>query len=107
MSSRRRVIMLAIMMVVWLERGERLSFAALPLPLSAQVSEQLWDRLAIPGKPAALQVAGVSVRSGHLVLQFYTRRLFWPAWSNDAGLLPQGSGALLDSAPDAALPADW
>src|SRR5262249_48008766 len=33
--------------------------------------------------------AGHGLRSGTLLLQFYARRLYWPAWSNDAGLLPQ------------------
>ena len=87
--SKRAVITLTIVLMVWLEGGGRLSTAAVPLPLSAQVSEQLWERLLLAGTPPGLQVAGESLRSGDLLLQFYTRRLFWPAWSNDAGLLPQ------------------
>ena len=35
------------------------------------------------------RVAGDSLRAGNLLQQFYTRRLYWPAWSNDAGLLSQ------------------
>jgi murein L,D-transpeptidase YcbB/YkuD len=57
--------------------------------MSSQVSEQMWERLLTAGAPPLLRVAGDSLRSGHLLLQFYTRRLYWPAWSNDAGLLPQ------------------
>ena len=49
----------------------------------------MWERLLAAGTPPLLRVAGNSLRSGHLLLQFYTRRLYWPAWSNDAGLLPQ------------------
>ena len=87
--SKRAVITLTIVLMVWLEGGAGLSTAAASMPLSSQVSEQLWERLLIAGTPPILRVAGDSVRSGDLVLQFYTRRLFWPAWSNDAGLLPQ------------------
>jgi murein L,D-transpeptidase YcbB/YkuD len=65
------------------------------MPLSAAVSEQLWERLLIAGTPPVLRVGGDSVRSGDLVLQFYTRRLFWPAWSNDSGLLPQAESFLI------------
>jgi murein L,D-transpeptidase YcbB/YkuD len=49
----------------------------------------MWERLLTVGPPPVLRVAGDSLRSGHLLLQFYSRRLYWPAWSNDAGLLPQ------------------
>src|SRR5712691_3358812 len=87
--SRRAVITLAITMVVWMEMGGWLSRAAAHVPLFSQVSEQLWERLLIAGTPPVLRVGGDSVRSAELVLQFYTRRLFWPAWSNDTGLLPQ------------------
>jgi murein L,D-transpeptidase YcbB/YkuD len=86
--SKRAVITLAIMIGMWLGGGERLH-AAEERPLSNQVSEQLWERLLTVGTPPVLRVAGDSLRSGHLLLQFYTRRLYWPAWSNDAGLLPQ------------------
>jgi murein L,D-transpeptidase YcbB/YkuD len=86
--SKRAVITLAIMIGMWLGGGERLH-AAEERPLSSQVSEQLWERLLTVGTPPVLRVAGDSLRSGHLLLQFYTRRLYWPAWSNDAGLLPQ------------------
>lgn len=87
--SRRAVIMLTIVLMIWLEGGERLGTAAAQVPLSSQVSEQLWERLLGAGTPPVLRAAGDSVRSGELVLQFYTRRLFWPAWSDDSGLLPQ------------------
>jgi murein L,D-transpeptidase YcbB/YkuD len=77
------------MLMVWLEGEGWLPTAAAHVPLSSQVSEQLWERLLIAGTPLVLQAGGDSVRSGGLVLQFYTRRLFWPAWSDDTGLLPQ------------------
>jgi murein L,D-transpeptidase YcbB/YkuD len=87
--SKRAVITLTIVLMVGLEGAGRLSTAAAHVPLFSQVSEQLWERLLIAGTPPALRVGGDSVRSGGLVLLFYTRRLFWPAWSNDTGLLPQ------------------
>jgi L,D-transpeptidase YcbB len=86
--SKRAVITLTIMMVIWLEGWERLH-AAVEIPLAAQVSEQVWERLLTAGTPPLLRVAGNSLRSGNLLPQFYTRRLYWPAWSNDTGLLPQ------------------
>ena len=86
--SIRAVIMLAVMIVVGLGGWERLQ-AAVERPLSSQVSEQMWERLLTAGTPPLLRVAGDSLRAGNLLLQFYTRRLYWPAWSNDAGLLPQ------------------
>src|SRR6266849_5555739 len=86
--SKRAVITLAVMIGMWLGGWERLHAAA-ERPLSSQVSEQMWERLLTVGTPPLLRVAGDSLRSGHLLLQFYTRRLYWPAWSNDAGLLPQ------------------
>ncbi len=86
--SKRAVITLTIMMVVWLAGWERLH-AAVEIPLAAQVSEQVWERLLTAGTPPLLRVAGNSLRSGNLLPQFYTRRLYWPAWSNDTGLLPQ------------------
>ncbi len=85
--SKRAVITLTIVLMVGLAGW--LSTAAAHVPLFSQVSEQLWERLLIAGTPPVLRVGGDSVRSGNLVLQFYTRRLFWPAWSNDTGLLPQ------------------
>jgi len=85
--SKRAVITLTIVLMVGLAGW--LSTAAAHVPLFSQVSEQLWERLLIAGTPPVLRVGGDSVRSGDLVLQFYTRRLFWPAWSNDTGLLPQ------------------
>jgi murein L,D-transpeptidase YcbB/YkuD len=75
-------------MVIWLGGQERLH-AALELPLVSQVSEQVWERLLTAGTPSPLRVAGNNLRSGNLLLRFYTRRLYWPAWSNDTGLLPQ------------------
>src|SRR6266849_164011 len=86
--SKRAVITLAVIIGMWLGGWERLHAAA-ERPLSSQVSEQMWERLLTVGPPPLLRVAGDSLRSGHLLLQFYTRRLYWPAWSNDAGLLPQ------------------
>jgi len=86
--SKRVVIALAIMMVVWIEGGGQRATAA-PISFSSQVSEYLWERLLLAGRPPVLRVAGDNVRSGNLLPQFYTRRLYWPAWSNDAGLLPQ------------------
>ena len=86
--SKRAVITLAIMTVMWLGGWERLHAAA-EIPLTAQVSEQVWERLLTAGTPSLLRVTGDSLRSGNLVPQFYTRRLYWPAWSNDTGLLPQ------------------
>src|SRR5215831_4935272 len=86
--SKRAVITLVVMIGMWLGGWERLHAAA-ERPLSSQVSEQMWERLLTAGTPPVLRVAGDSLRSGHLLLQFYTRRLYWPAWSNDAGLLPQ------------------
>src|SRR5213594_1650992 len=86
--SKRVVITLAVMIGMWLGGWERLH-AAVERPLASQVSEQMWERLLTVGTPPLLRVAGDSLRSGHLLLQFYTRRLYWPAWSNDTGLLPQ------------------
>jgi len=86
--SKRAVITLAVMIGMWLGGWERLH-AAVERPLSSQVSEQMWERLLTVGTPPSLRVAGASLRSGNLLVQFYTRRLYWPAWSNDAGLLPQ------------------
>src|SRR5919109_4504734 len=80
--SKRAVITLAVMIGMWLGGWERLH-AAVERPLSSQVSEQMWERLLTAGTPPLLRVAGDSLRSGHLLLQFYTRRLYWPAWSND------------------------
>src|SRR5438445_9553766 len=85
--SKRAVITLTIVLMVGLAGW--LSTAAAHVPLFSQVSEQLWERLLIAGTPPVLRVGGDSVRSWDLVLQFYTRRLFWPAWSNDTVLLPQ------------------
>jgi murein L,D-transpeptidase YcbB/YkuD len=86
--SKRAVITLAVIIGMWLGGWERLH-AAVERSLSSQVSEQMWERLLAAGAPPLLRVAGDSLRSGNLLLQFYTRRLYWPAWSNDAGLLPQ------------------
>src|SRR5712691_4504438 len=86
--SKRAVITLAVMIGMWLGGWERLHAAA-ESPLSAQVSEQMWERLLTAGTPPLLRVAGDSIRSGNQVAQFYTRRLYWPAWSNNTGLLPQ------------------
>lgn len=87
--TRRAVLTLAIAMMVGIEEGGCLA-AAGEMPLSAQVSAYLWERLLSAGTPPVLQVAGNRVRSGRLVMQFYARRLFWPAWSNEiALLLPQ------------------
>src|SRR5215510_11880075 len=86
--SKCAVIALTITMVIWLGGQERLH-AAVELPLVSQVSEQVWERLLTAGTPSPLRVAGNNLRSGNLLLQFYTRRLYWPAWSNDTGLLPQ------------------
>ena len=98
--SKRAVITLAILMLVWIEGGGQLSTAA-QMPLSSQVSEYLWERLLIAGTPPVLRVAGDSVRSGNFVMQFYTRRLYWPAWSNDAGLLPPQINHLLQALREA------
>jgi murein L,D-transpeptidase YcbB/YkuD len=87
--SKRAVITLTIVLMVWLEGGGGLPTAAAHLPPASQVSEQLWERLLIAGTPPVLRVGEDSVRSGELMLQFYTRRLFWPAWSDETGLLPQ------------------
>ena len=86
--SKRAVITLAVIIGMWLGEWERLH-AAVERPLSSQVSDQMWERLLTAGTPPLLRVAGENLRSGNLLLQFYTRRLYWPAWSNDAGLLPQ------------------
>lgn len=86
--SKRAVIMFTVIIGMWLGGWERLH-AAVARPLSSQVSEQLWERLLTVGTPPMLRVAGNSLRSENLLLQFYTRRLYWPAWSNDTGLLPQ------------------
>src|SRR5262245_66369226 len=87
--KKRVVITLTIMLMVGLEGAGWLPTAAAHVPLASQVSEQLWERLLIAGTPPMLRVGGDSVRSGELVLQFYTRRLFWPAWSDETGLLSQ------------------
>jgi len=87
--GKRTVITLTVVLMVGLAGGGRLPTAAAHLPLASQVSEQLWERLLIAGTPPVLRVGEESVRSGALVLQFYTRRLFWPAWSHETGLLPQ------------------
>jgi murein L,D-transpeptidase YcbB/YkuD len=108
--SRRAVMTLVLVMLVWLEGGEGLSTAVAHTPLASTVSEQLWERLLIAGTPPVLRVGGNSVRSGDLVLQFYTRRLFWPAWSNDSGLLPQAESllkALREAEDDGLRPQDY
>src|SRR5207244_6552362 len=89
------VITLTIVLMVGLEGVGWRSTAVAHVPLFSQVSEQLCERLLIAGTPPLLRVRGDSVRSGDLVWQFYTRRLFWPAWSNDAGLLPQVESLLI------------
>src|SRR5262245_47721860 len=86
--SKRVVIMVAVIMVAWLGEWEPLH-AAVERPLSSQVSEQMWERLLTASTSSLPRVAGDSLRAGNLLLQFYTRRLYWPAWSNDAGLLSQ------------------
>src|SRR5262245_59315989 len=86
--SKYAVITLAVIIGMWLGGWERLH-AAVERPLSMQVSEQMWERLLTAGTPSPLRVAGDNLRSGHMLVQFYTRRLYWPAWSNDTGLLPQ------------------
>ncbi len=92
--SKRAVITFTIVLMVWLDGGGGLPTVAASLPPVSQVSEQLWERLLIAGTPPVLRVGEDSVRSGELVLQFYTRRLFWPAWSDETGLLPQVEGFL-------------
>src|SRR5215472_3305029 len=87
--SKCAVITLTIVLIVWLDGGGGLPTIAASLPSASQVSEQLWERLLIAGTPPVLRVGEDSVRSGELVLQFYTHRLFWPAWSDETGLLPQ------------------
>jgi murein L,D-transpeptidase YcbB/YkuD len=107
--SKRAVITLAVMIGMWLGGWERLHAAA-ERPLSSQVSEQMWERLLTVGTPPLLRVAGDSLRSGHLLLQFYSRRLYWPAWSNDAGLLPQIDSlikALYEAETDGLQPRDY
>jgi len=85
--SKRVVIALAISIVLWGSRWQPLA-AATELPLANQVSEQLWERVLVAGTPPQLRAAGQLLRSGTLVTQFYTRRLFWPAWSHDGQLRP-------------------
>ena len=107
--SKRAVITLAVMIGMWLGGWERLHAAA-ERPLSSQVSEQMWERLLTVGTPPLPRVAGDSLRSGHLLLQFYSRRLYWPAWSNDAGLLPQIDSlikALYEAETDGLQPRDY
>ncbi len=77
------IIMLLVCLGGW-QQGH----AAFDLSLAQQISEQLWERLLLGGPPP-LRVAGESLRSEHLVAQFYTQRLFWPAWSSATGLVPQ------------------
>lgn len=86
--SKYVMITVAIIMVAWLGGWEQLH-AAVERPLSSQVSEHMWERLLTAGTSSLPRVAGDSLRAGNLLLQFYTRRLYWPAWSNDAGLLAQ------------------
>ncbi len=86
--SKYVMIMVAVIMVAWLGGWEQLH-AAVERPLSSQVSEQMWERLLTAGTSSLPRVAGDSLRAGNLLLQFYTRRLYWPVWSNNAGLLPQ------------------
>ena len=92
--SKRAVITLTIVLMVWLEGGGGRATVAASLPPASQVSEQLWERLLLAGTPPVLRVGEDSVRSGELVLRFYTRRLFWPAWSDETGFLPQVDGLL-------------
>jgi murein L,D-transpeptidase YcbB/YkuD len=75
---------LAIVLIGW--DGRHLVRAQ---TLSAQVSAYLWERLQAAGTPSGPRLAGDRMRSEDLLSHFYTRRLYWPAWSNDAGLLPQ------------------
>ena len=87
MMRRRVVLTLAILAIGWIGwDGRRLARAQ---TVSAQMSEYLWERLQTAGTPPVLRSAGDGLRSGNLLRHFYTRRLYWPAWSNDAGLLPQ------------------
>ncbi len=84
----RGMLTMAILAIVWIGWAGLYSVRA-QTTLSAQVSEHLWERLQAAGTPPVLRIAGDGIRSGNLLLHFYTRRLYWPAWSNDAGLLPQ------------------
>ena len=86
--SKYVVITVAVIIVAWLGGWEQL-YAAAERPLSNQVSEQMWERLLTASTSSMPRVAGDSLRAGNLLQQFYTRRLYWPAWSNDAGLLSQ------------------
>ena len=71
--SKRAVIMLTVMIGMWLGGWEWLH-AAVERPLSSQVSEQMWERLLTVGTPPLLRVAGDSLRSGHMLLQFYSSK---------------------------------
>lgn len=86
---RRRVIIAwTMMLMVWFGTWSGAQ-AAGELPLANQISERIWEQVLTAGNPPQLHVAGQPLRSVSRVTQFYTRRLFWPAWSTEAGLVPQ------------------
>jgi murein L,D-transpeptidase YcbB/YkuD len=92
----KRVVITLVMVMVWMADGGRPTTAA-PTPLATQVSEYLWERLLAAGTPPVLRVAGENLRSGNLLPQFYARRLFWPAWSQDTSLLLPQIDSLLQA----------
>lgn len=103
------VILVAIMLVTGWWEGERVAQAG-TWTLSAQVSESLWERFQTAGTPPALRAAGEAIRSGNLVSQFYLRRLYRPAWSDDTGILPQAEQllkAIQDAEQDGLRPRDY
>lgn len=89
--SKRGLITLA--MIVWVI-GTGLTITAQAQTWANRVSESMWERVLTAGSPPMLRAAGESLRSPHLLAQFYSRRLFWPAWSTEEGLLPQADNLL-------------
>lgn len=85
--SKRGWITLAIIMVGSVSLG--LPTFARAQTLVNRVSEHIWERLLTAGNPLVFRVANEPVRSPQLLGSFYSRRLFWPAWSAEATLLPQ------------------
>ncbi|MBI3328271.1 MAG: L,D-transpeptidase family protein [Nitrospinae bacterium] len=70
------------------------------LMVSHRMREELRTRLEAAGTPPQISVGPASIRVSEMLPDFYARRMYQPAWSNDAGPLPHVD-ALLDALHDA------
>jgi L,D-transpeptidase YcbB len=68
-----------------------LSERVLSQTTSGQISEALRDRIEAAGIPVKLQVGNEVILSSMALPQFYEQRIYQPAWSTDAGPLPQAN----------------